>query len=110
MFISVDFPAPFSPSSACTSPRWRSKSTWSLASTPGKRLVIPRSSRMGTAARSTRASAIAGDSKEAGNDEGRAPGPPLEDLRACEALDLGRNPHAAADDLLLQRLDLTDGR
>src|SRR5881397_114446 len=42
MFESVDFPAPFSPSSACTSPTATSKSTASFASTPGKRLVIPR--------------------------------------------------------------------
>src|SRR5580765_858347 len=47
MFISVDLPAPFSPRSACTSPAATSRSTWSLASTPGKRLVIPRSSRTG---------------------------------------------------------------
>src|SRR5215207_3328855 len=47
MFINVDLPAPFSPSSACTSPRRRSKSTLSLATTPGKRLVIPFSSRRG---------------------------------------------------------------
>src|SRR5689334_4453854 len=47
MFISVDLPAPFSPRSACTSPGARSKLTWSLASTPGNRLVIPRSSRSG---------------------------------------------------------------
>src|SRR5881392_3643190 len=42
MFESVDFPAPFSPSSACTSPGAASKSTPSFASTPGKRFVIPR--------------------------------------------------------------------
>src|SRR2546430_409008 len=47
MFISVDLPAPFSPRSACTSFRRRSKSTWSFARTPGKRLVMPRSSRVG---------------------------------------------------------------
>src|ERR671938_1973284 len=47
MFISVDLPAPFSPRSACTSRRRRSKFTWSFASTPGKRFVIPRSSRTG---------------------------------------------------------------
>src|SRR5256885_6018426 len=47
MLISVDLPAPFSPSSACTSPRRRSKSMWSLASTPGNCFVIPRSSRAG---------------------------------------------------------------
>src|SRR5438093_1758508 len=47
MFDSVLLPAPFSPSSACTSPAAASKSTASFASTPGKRLVIPR---MATAA------------------------------------------------------------
>src|SRR4029079_10465519 len=40
MFISVDLPAPFSPSSACTSTSRRSKSTSSLATVPGKRLVM----------------------------------------------------------------------
>src|SRR6476659_6556299 len=43
--MSVDLPAPFSPSSAWTSPRLRSKSTLSLATSDPKRLVIPRSSR-----------------------------------------------------------------
>src|SRR5437870_409727 len=42
MFESVDLPAPFSPSRACTSPSAASKSTRSFATTPGKRLVIPR--------------------------------------------------------------------
>src|SRR4051794_4508527 len=41
MCESVLLPAPFSPSSACTSPSRASKSTPSLATTPGKRLVIP---------------------------------------------------------------------
>src|SRR5205823_5647909 len=45
MFISVDFPAPFSPSRACTSPSLRPKSTWPFASTPGNRFVMPRSPR-----------------------------------------------------------------
>src|SRR5512145_1891689 len=45
MFMRVDFPAPFSPRSACTSPFTRSKSTWSLATTPGNRFVMPFSSR-----------------------------------------------------------------
>ena len=40
--MSVDLPAPFSPSSACTSPRRTSKSTLSLATTPGNVLVMPR--------------------------------------------------------------------
>src|SRR4030095_4011361 len=47
MFISVDLPAPFSPRRACTSPRRRSNDTPSLATTPGKRFVMPRSSRTG---------------------------------------------------------------
>ena len=42
MFESVLLPAPFSPSSACTSPTAASKSTPSLATTPGNRFVIPR--------------------------------------------------------------------
>src|SRR5438132_14048654 len=41
MFESVLLPAPFSPSSACTSPTAASKSTASFASTPGNRFVIP---------------------------------------------------------------------
>src|SRR5918911_3414336 len=41
MFESVLFPAPFSPSRACTSPAAASKSTRSFARTPGKRFVIP---------------------------------------------------------------------
>ena len=49
MFISVLLPAPFSPSSAWTSPARRSKSTWSLATTPGNALTMPRASRAGAA-------------------------------------------------------------
>ena len=47
MLISVDLPAPFSPSSACTSPAQSVRSMPSLATTPGKTLVIPRSSQSG---------------------------------------------------------------
>src|SRR6185436_8074188 len=36
-------PAPFSPTTAWTSPAWMSRSTRSLATTPGNALVIPRS-------------------------------------------------------------------
>src|SRR5689334_4741624 len=43
MFESVVLPAPFSPSSACTSPAAASKSTLSFATTPGNRFVTPRS-------------------------------------------------------------------
>ena len=42
--MSVDLPAPFSPHSACTSPRRTWRSTSLLATTPGKRFVMPHSS------------------------------------------------------------------
>src|SRR5207253_2816457 len=48
MFMSVDLPAPFSPSSAWISPRRTSRSIASFASVPvGNRFVIPRISRTG---------------------------------------------------------------
>src|SRR5579875_834659 len=42
IFMSVDLPAPFSPTSACTSARSTSRSTPSSARTPGNVLTIPR--------------------------------------------------------------------
>ena len=45
--ISVDLPAPFSPSRQCTSPRRRVRLTRSLASTPGNALEISASSTIG---------------------------------------------------------------
>src|SRR5688572_5744294 len=45
--IRVDFPAPFSPTRACTSPGRSSKETSSRASTPGNRFVTRRTSRIG---------------------------------------------------------------
>src|SRR5262245_28920338 len=72
--MSVDLPAPFSPSSAWTSPRRRSKSTWSLATTPGKRFVMPRSSR------------TAGSCAIGGNPRGRERVPPP-GLAVCLLLD-----------------------
>ena len=44
VFISVDLPAPFSPTIAWISPRRTVSSMSRLATTPGKRLVMPRSS------------------------------------------------------------------
>jgi len=41
MFMSVVFPAPFSPSSACTSPGMSVKFTSSFATTPGNLFTIP---------------------------------------------------------------------
>src|SRR3954451_25283404 len=60
MFISVVLPAPFSPSSACTSLRRRSRSMWSFATVPGKTFVIPRSSRTAGAAASDIAAILRG--------------------------------------------------
>src|ERR1700746_531524 len=45
--MSVLFPAPFSPMRACTSPGQIRRSTFLRARTPGKLLVIPRTSRIG---------------------------------------------------------------
>src|SRR5256885_1002768 len=93
MFISVDLPAPFSPSSACTSPLRRSKSTWSFARTPGKRFVIPRSSRTGVSVVFT-----SGRSLRRRGGGGSVDPPPL--LRACaQCLRLGRHLELAGDDL-----------
>src|SRR3990172_540964 len=47
MFINVDFPAPFSPSNASTSPGAMARSTPAFATTPGKVLTMPRSSTRG---------------------------------------------------------------
>src|SRR5690606_37447820 len=48
IFISVDLPAPFSPTTACTWPAATLSSMSLLATTPGNRLVIPRSSTAGS--------------------------------------------------------------
>ena len=50
ILISVDLPAPFSPTSACTSPARTSNETSDSACTPGKDLLMPRTSRSGAAA------------------------------------------------------------
>src|SRR5688500_8075826 len=49
ILISVLFPAPFSPTSACTSPRRTVKSTPSSAVAPAERLTIRSMRRMGGA-------------------------------------------------------------
>src|ERR1700724_3056036 len=51
--ISVDFPAPFSPISACTSPSSSSKDTFFKARTPANDLVIDLAFSSGTAIRLT---------------------------------------------------------
>ena len=45
--INVDFPAPFSPSRQWTSPRRSANEMSSLATTPGKALLMPSSSTAG---------------------------------------------------------------
>src|SRR5262245_3896557 len=99
MFISVDLPAPFSPSSACTSPRRRSKSTWSFASTPGKRFVMPRSSRTGVSGELTSGGSLR---------RRRGAGLKTRPSTSCVALllDLRRRLDLAGDDLRLQLLEL----
>src|SRR5438093_1018816 len=98
IFISVDFPAPFSPSSAWTSPRLRSKSTWSLASTPGNRFVMPRSSRTGAAS-------IGGDAMRREMTSG-AEAPLVDPVSADVLRDGGRDLDLPGDDLLPQYGDL----
>ena len=82
----VVLPAPFSPRSACTSPRATSNETSSFAMTPGNRLVIPR---IATAA-APRAAA------------GRVPSRSISARRGC-ALALG-----APDDPLDEPVDRED--
>src|SRR5438477_3496170 len=77
MLESVDFPAPFSPSSACTSPSAGSESTPSFAMTPGNRFTIPCSA---TAAGTGSASQTG---RRAGSDPARRGPRPLA-LRAPE--------------------------
>src|SRR3712207_6720959 len=89
MLMSVDLPAPFSPRSACTSPRASSKSTRSFARTPGNRLVTLLSSSRGV-------SAIA-------DERGRAGARPL----SPELFQRGGRVDLPADQLLTR---LVDGR
>src|SRR6478752_1820221 len=98
MFISVDLPAPFSPSSACTSPSSSSKSTWSLASTPGNCFVIPRSSRTGVPG-------IGRDSFTETEEAGTGPASPMV-RRTVPLLELGRHLDLAGLDLRLQLREL----
>ena len=55
MFTRVDFPAPFSPTSARTSPASTERETSSTAATPAKRLVMPCNSSAGSVTASPRA-------------------------------------------------------
>src|SRR5262252_6620918 len=71
IFISVDLPAPFSPHTACTSPRFRSKSTSCSAVTAWNLLVIPRKRRRG-------------GGRDAAVPSSRSMGPAVSDAVACK--------------------------
>src|SRR5918994_4366129 len=92
MFISVDLPAPFSPSRACTSPLCRSRSIRSFARTPGNCFVMPSSSRRGASTIGSKAKGRA-----------RRPAP-----RPVVLADLFGDLDLPVDDLLLLLLDLVD--
>ena len=89
MFISVDLPAPFSPSSAWTSPRRSSKSTWSLATMPGNGFVIAAhlEDHVVAAAFGRRwlARSLGSDPNDSRKTEGRVFDPPLGNVRIRDA-------------------------
>src|SRR5919112_5153369 len=103
-FISVDLPAPFSPSSACTSPGSTVRSMWSLATRSPKRLVMPRSSSLSFSQPSTPRSwscgwPYAGFLRHCANHNSKIGGG---SLRGVGRLDLD----GAGDDVLLQLVHL----
>src|SRR3954471_6625535 len=100
MFINVDLPAPFSPSSACTSPRRTSNETSSLATTPGNSLRIPCISR-------TRSSATRSHPTKK-REEGVAEARPL--LSRTLLRKHCRNLELVMDDLRLELLHQLDPR
>ena len=72
--MSVDLPAPFSPTTAWTSPASTRRETSRLATTPGKRFVMPVSSTTGTTAGSgTRTSREGTRAGSAGADGQQSP-------------------------------------
>ncbi len=85
VFISVDLPAPFSPTMAWMVPLRTTMSMSEFATTPGKRLVIPRSSTAGAAASIVgvasavigRARLLAGSSPALAAEKRREPGETL---------------------------------
>src|SRR4051794_14154003 len=103
--MSVDFPAPFSPRSACTSPRRRVKSMPSLATTGPHRFVIPRSSRAsGAGSAEAERSACSGCGPSSVMVRSRRPWPAAAlGLAAHRVGDTGDRP---VGDLLLDLLDL----
>src|SRR5690349_1946662 len=77
--MSVDLPAPLSPTSATTSPAWTAKSTSVRASTAPNRLVTPLSSRSGVAMSLLNPVLRAGRLVGAGADVGGLPEAVLDD-------------------------------
>src|SRR5215211_2452442 len=98
--MSVDLPAPFSPRRACTSPRRRSKSTRSFATTAPNRFVTPRSSRAGE-------DSLRGLLHRVGNVRDLAGGDLLLDLVEVGLVLLGVGGHPAHADAA--RLEVEDG-
>src|SRR5919201_4513657 len=93
MPISVDLPAPFSPSRQCTSPRRTSNEMSLFATTPGNALVMPTSSTTGAAA----------------EEDGR-PAPASSDLGCAAALTKPVTKRRSENERssVQRRLDLTD--
>src|SRR5579862_232016 len=88
--MSVDLPAPFSPSSAWTSPLRSSRLTLSLATSVPKRLVMPRSSSASGALELRDASGYASPDKRSLLDRVRRSDRPGDDLR-LDRVDLGED-------------------
>src|SRR6478609_3809027 len=109
VLIRVDFPAPFSPSKACTSPACAEKETASSDFTPGKLFVMPESSIRGTAARSdpTRSERPSGDAGGQGGKPWEEAGPGRRSTLGkigLERLGVVRRPHAVAHDQVVGRI------
>src|SRR5512134_1647638 len=90
--MSVDFPAPFSPISACTSPGRRSMLTSSLATTPGNFFVMWSSTTRGGAERPASSCSVA----------------VVGTTRSLDVLRTLRNHDVAAEDLLRVPIDDVD--
>src|SRR3954469_217679 len=89
MLESVLLPAPFSPSRACTSPAWISRSTPAFAMTPGNRFVTPRSVTAATGAVTLRQSLTRGRSALGGADDALHEPVHAQDVVQAELLALG---------------------
>src|SRR6266545_6319665 len=98
MFMRVVLPAPFSPRSARISPSSTSRSTSSLATTPGKRLVIPLNS--------SRTGGLPSGQRKAYGGAGNFPGAPRRPRLQVLQVALGIDGDGPSDDPLLELVDL----